>query len=138
MYEHHCRDCDLDWLEEHKVSDVDAFRNTGRYPSCPECESEDTYIAVTDSGIVVFKGGGWSPEGYGKHGYLDKYKDQGVKVYDRKEDHDREAKGEAEQAELKKLKHLDRVAKRTMGPDAGVTQSEADAAIKKAGEDRVK
>jgi putative FmdB family regulatory protein len=131
VYEHHCNSCDLDWLEEYSFKDDPP-------ETCPECESTDCYRCVTTSGTIIFKGGGWSPEGYNKHSYLDKYKDQGVKIYDRKEDHDREKKGEAEAAELKKLKHLDEVAKRTLGPDAGVTQAEADKAIKKAGEESVK
>ena len=131
MYEHHCRSCDLDWLENYSFNDDPP-------DTCPECESNDVYRCVTTSGAIIFKGGGWSPEGYNKESYLDKYKNQNIKVYDRKEDHDREVKGEAEAAELRKQKHLDRVSKKVFGPDAGVTQAEADKAIKKAGEERVK
>lgn len=137
LYAHTCRTCELDWQEEYSLETFDWFKEKGLNVSCPECESDDTYRHVTTSGVVQFKGGGWSPEGYNKHGYLDKYKDTGVKVYDRKEDHDREVQGEAEVAELAKLKHEDRVAKRVFGPDAGVTQAEADTRMKKAGEDRV-
>lgn len=130
IYEHHCRDCDLDWLEQYSVHDDPP-------DTCPECESNDVYRCVTDSGAVFFKGPGWSPDGYYKHAALDKYKGTGIKVYDRKEDHDREVAGQAREAELRKLKRLDEAAKRTLGPDAGVTQAEADAKVKAAGEARV-
>lgn len=128
LYEHSCRECDLTWAEHYSIHDDPPT-------DCPECGSEDVYRHVTTAGCIIFKGGGWSPEGYNKEGYLDKYKDHGVKVYDRKEDHDREVKGEAEAAELAKQKRLDRASKRAFGPDAGVTQGEAEAAIKKAGQE---
>jgi len=130
LYRHTCRACGLDWDEEYGMNDDPPT-------TCPECGSEDIYRNVTTSGAIIFKGGGWSPQGYNKHGYLDKYKDQGVKVYDRKEDLDREMRGEAEANELRRQKHLDRVSKRAFGADAGVTQAEADKAIKKAGEESV-
>ena len=131
LYEHQCRNCDLNWLEEYSIHDDPP-------DTCPECESTDCYRCVTDSGAVFFKGPGWSPDGYYKQTALDKYKDQGIKVYDRKEDHDREVSGQARELEKRKLKRLDEVAKRTLGPDAGVTQDQADRAIHKAGEERTK
>lgn len=131
MYEHHCRDCDLDWLEQYGINDDPP-------DTCPECESTDVYRCVTTSGAIHFKGAGWSPDGYSKDRALEKYKNTGIKVYDRKEDHDREVKGQAEQRELARLKRMDEAAKKTLGPDAGVTQAEADRKIKKAGEERVK
>lgn len=129
LYRHTCRACGLDWDENYSIHDDPP-------ETCPECESDDCYRNVTTSGCILFKGGGWSPEGYNKEGYLEKY-GKDVKVYDRKEDHDREAKGEARAAELKKQKHLDRVSKKVFGPDAGVTQEQADAAVKKAGDERL-
>lgn len=130
LYRHTCRTCDLDWDETYSLTEEPPTE-------CPECASDDVYRNVTTAGCILFKGGGWSPEGYNKEGYLDKY-GKDVKVYDRKADHDREAKGEAEAAELAKQKHLDKVSKRVFGPDAGVTQADADAAVKKAGQERVK
>jgi hypothetical protein len=105
--------------------------------ACPECESTDVYRHVTTSGAVIFKGGGWSPQGYSKETAYEKYGKKQIKLYDRKEDLDRDMRGEAEQNELKKLKHEDRAAKKVLGPDAGVTQHEAERRIKKAGQDAV-
>lgn len=133
VYEHHCRACELDWLENHTLDEFEAARTIG----CPDCESNDTYICVTTSGAITFKGGGWSPEGYNKHTCYDKYGKDGVKLYDRKEDVDREMRGEAKQAEARKLKRLDRAAKRAFGPDAGLTQADADKALTKAEKDAV-
>ena len=134
IYEHNCRTCGETWHEEHRVEDVEASR---RLP-CPSCKSTDCYIAVTQSGAVHFKGAGWSPDGYNKHRAYDNYGKKNIKLYDRKEDLDRDMRGEAEAAELKKLKRLDRVSKRTLGRDAGVTQKEADRKVKAAGEKAVK
>lgn len=134
LYEHNCRDCGKEWLEEHSIHEVEKYRQA----SCPGCESVDTFIAVTTAGAVHFKGAGWSPDGYNKYKAYDSYKGQGLEVFDRKEDLQRVNRGEAEQRELKKLKHLDRVAKRTLGPDAGVKQYEAERKIKAAGEEAVK
>lgn len=128
-YEHVCRTCGHEWLEEHKLEEVEEARGL----PCPECKSPDCYIAVTTSGAVFFKGPGWSPTGYNKHTYLDDYDKKTTKVYDRKEDLQRDLQGEAEQAELKKLKRLNEVSKKTLGPDAAVTQNEADKKIKEAG-----
>jgi len=128
-YEHTCRACELDWAEDYSIHDDPPT-------DCPECESTDVYRHCTSSGTVIFTGGGWSPEGYNKHTCYDQY--DNVKVYDRKEDHDRDVRGEAEVAELRKQKKLDVASRRAFGPDTGVKQSEADAADKKAGDDAVK
>lgn len=138
MYRHECRECKLVWDEEYGLDVFDHYKKHGLNFTCPECESEDTYRHVTDSGAIHFKGPGWSPDGYSKDRALEKYKDTGIEIFDRKEDHDRVVAGRAEQQELRRLKRLDDAAKKTLGPDAGVTQAEADRKIKKAGEDRVK
>ena len=130
LYEHQCRTCKLEWGEHYGLDDKPPA-------SCPECKSPDVFRCVTTAGAVHFKGAGWSPDGYNKYRAYDAYGKGGVKIYDRKEDHDREVKGEAEASELAKQKHLDRVSKRAFGPDAGVTQDKADAAIKRAGEERL-
>jgi putative FmdB family regulatory protein len=129
-YEHSCRECDLTWAEDYSIHDDPP-------DTCPECESNDVYRHVTSSGAVIFKGGGWSPQGYSKHTAWEKYGRGQVKLYDRKEDCDREMRGEAELAETRKLKHEDAAAKRILGPDAGVKQHEAEKRIKKAGQDAV-
>ena len=131
-YEHSCRECGLHWAEDYSINDEPP-------EDCPECESTDVYRHVCSSGVVVFKGGGWSPQGYSKETAYEKHKSDGlhVKLYDRKEDIDRVMTGEAKERELKKLKHLDRASKRSFGPDAGVTQKEADRKIEKAGKDAV-
>jgi hypothetical protein len=133
QYEHHCRTCDLYWLEEYPLEQFD----NNRYLSCPECESEDTHRCVTDSAAIHFVGPGWSPDGYYKSQALDKYKKTGIKVYDRKEDHDREVAGQTREAELRRLKIENEVAKKTMGPDAAITQEEADRRIAKKVKTRV-
>ena len=130
-YEHTCRACDLEWAEMYSIKDDPP-------DTCPECKSNDVYRHVTTSGAVIFKGGGWSPQGYSKETAYEKYGKKHIKLYDRKEDCDREIRGEAEEIEKRKLKHEDRVAKKVLGPDAGVTQYEAEKRIKKAGEDAVK
>ena len=127
LYDCVCRECGF----EHEIE----LSVEGRAPVCPGCGSWDTYRACTTRGAVLFLGGGWSPQGYNKHTYLDKHKD--VEVFDKKEDHDRVARGEAEAAALVTQKKLDKASRRAFGPDAGVTQNEADAAVKKAGDDRV-
>lgn len=131
-YEHSCRECDLHWAEDYSIHDEPPTE-------CPECESTDVYRHVTSSGVVVFKGGGWSPQGYSKETAYEKHKADGhnIKLYDRKEDIDRDLKGEAGERELKRLKHEDRAAKRVFGSDAGVTQKEADRKIAKAKEEAV-
>ena len=61
-----------------------------------------------------------------------------VKLYDRKEDIDRDLRGEAGERELKKLKRINAAAKRHIGPDAAVTDKEATRKINKAKEGAVK
>lgn len=131
LYEHHCRACEKDWREYHTLEDFEAARTIG----CPKCESNDTYICVTTSGAVHFKGGGWSPQGYSKDTAYEQWGSDNVTVYDRKEDCERVMKGEAKEAEHRKLKRLDKAAKRHLGPDAALTQEQADKAITRAGED---
>jgi len=137
VYEHHCRDCDVEWLEEYSLATYEFYVGRGRNVTCVGCESHNTYRCVTTSGAIQFKGPGWSPDGYSKDTALEKYKDTGIKIYDRREDHDREVKGQAEAAELARLKRLDAAGKKFLGSDAGVTQREADAKVTAAGQDRV-
>ena len=128
-YEHTCRHCEIEWEEDYGIDEpVPTF--------CPECHSEDIYRNVTTSGAVHFKGGGWSPDGYYTNGAYDKHVAEGksVKLYDRKEDIDRDMRGEAEAAEKQSLKKVDAAARRHMGPDAGISQAEADVKIKAAGQ----
>jgi hypothetical protein len=106
---------------------------------CPLCLESDVFRHVTVSGAVQFKGHGWSPTGYSKFTAYEKLKAQGkgVTIYENKEEHDRITKGEAMAVEEKKLKKLDRISKKTLGADSGVTQKEADVKIEKAGKDAV-
>ena len=128
-YEHSCRDCKLTWVETYNLSDLPPDK-------CPLCHSENVYRHVGSSGFTL-KGAGWSSDGYYKLGAYDQMKKQGLKVkrYDNKEDHDRELKGEAEAAEWKKQRKLDRISKKTLGNRAGVTMDEAEKKVKKAGKD---
>jgi putative FmdB family regulatory protein len=132
IYRHTCRSCETDWDEEYSIHD-DPPRQ------CPVCEDYDVYRNVTTSGAVHFKGAGWSPDGYYKNGAYDSHVAEGksVKLYDRKEDIDRDMRGEAEASEKKRLLKVDRAARRHMSPDAGLTQAEADVKIKDAGEKAV-
>jgi len=123
-YEHHCRTCHLDWEEEYKLSE-------SSQRACPECRSDDTYRAVTSSGAIVFKGAGWSSDGYYKNAALDSHKGR-LKLYDRKEDYLREAKGEAKEVARRKLMKQNEVIKRTLGYDSQIKEHEADKKIKKA------
>jgi predicted nucleic acid-binding Zn ribbon protein len=132
IYVHECRDCGHIWELTYSLVD--------ETPSiCPVCLENDVFRHVTISGAVKFKGAGWSPTGYSKFTAYEKLKAKGqsVTLYDSKEEHDRVSKGEAEVFEKKRLKKLDRISKRTLGVDAGVTQKEADVKIKKAGKDAV-
>jgi predicted nucleic acid-binding Zn ribbon protein len=135
LYRHECRECEKVWDEEYTLKMYDILKLACTPLACPDCGGADTFRQVTTSGCVIFKGGGWSPEGYNKHTCYDSY--DNVEIFDRKEDHDRVVKGEARQAELAKQKKLDAASKRCFGADAGVKQDEADAAIKKAGDDAV-
>ena len=130
LYTHECRDCGHVWELTYRLND--------EIPSyCPACNSMAVFRQVTSSGAVQFKGPGWSPTGYSKFSAYERLKDQGQTVtrYDTKEEHDRVAKGEAEAVQKAKLKRLDEVSKKTLGPDAGVKQHEAEAKITKAGKD---
>ena len=110
-----------------------------RSNAAAECESEDTYRCVTDSGAIHFKGAGWSPDGYYKNQAYDQLQREGKKVtlYDRREDLQRVMKGEKAEAMKKRLKREDELAKRYMGPDAAMSQEKADKRIK-AAVDKVK
>ncbi len=121
--------CDLDWEEEYGLNDP-------KPKMCPECASEEIYRAVTSSGAVVFKGAGWSSDGYYKNSSLDKF-GKSIKLYDRKEDHDREAKGEAREKTRRKLMAQNESIKRTLGYDAKINEAEANRKIKKAVEKAV-
>jgi predicted nucleic acid-binding Zn ribbon protein len=138
IYRHTCRDCELDWDEDYSLAEFDDYKARGVSLSCPDCKSVDTYRNVTTSKCVIFKGGGvgWCDDGYYNYGAYDKHKAEGksVKLYDRKEDIDREMRGEAELAEKNRLKKVDAAARRHMSPDAGLTQAEADVKIKAAGQ----
>jgi putative FmdB family regulatory protein len=131
-YRHTCRACEIDWDEIYSIHDEPPTE-------CPECGSDDVYRNVTTSGAVHFKGSGWSPDGYYNYNAYDKHKAEGksVKLYDRKEDLDRDMRGEAEHHEKQRLLKVDRAARRHMSPDAGLTQAEADKKIKAAGDKAV-
>ena len=128
-YEHTCRACKIEWEEDYGITDDPPA-------DCPECGSDDIYRNVTTAGAVHFKGSGWSPDGYYKNGAYDIHKAQGksVQLYDRKEDIDRDMRGEAEAAEKGRLKKVDAAARKTLGPDSGLSQAEADVKIKDAGQ----
>lgn len=128
-YEHHCRTCDLDWEEDYKLTDPVP-------ETCPECASTDIYRAVTSSGAIVFKGAGWSDDGYYKNQALDSHGKR-LKLYDRREDFVRESKGEAREITRRKLMKQNESIKRTLGYDAQITEKEADRKIRKAEEKSV-
>ena len=139
IYRHTCRACESDWDEEYCLELCNRYMRHGENMVCPQCTSQDTYRNVTTSGVVDFKGAGWSSDGYYKNGAYDHHVAQGksVKLYDRKEDIDRDMRGEAEQAEKARLKKVDEAARRHLSPDAGLTQDEADQKIKAAGQKAV-
>lgn len=138
-YRHTCRDCEVEWDEDYSVAECSRLMDAGENLACPDCESTDTYRQVTDAGAVHFKGAGWSPDGYSKTRAYEQHVSEGksVKLYDRKEDIDRDIRGEAELVEKAKLKRVDALARKHMSPDAGLTQAEADVRIKAAGEKAV-
>ena len=128
-YEHVCNDCGFEWLMEHALEELEE----NRHLPCPDCDGEDTFIAVTTSAAIHFKGPGWSPQGYSKTVPLENLAKQiPVTTFNSKEDHDRVMKAEAREAELKRLKKENEAAKKALGPDAAVTQKEADRRISKA------
>lgn len=124
IYEHCCRDCGLEWEEEYKLTDPVS-------DTCPECGSQDMYRCVTTSGSIHFKGAGWASDGYYKNAPLDSHKGR-LKLYDRKEDYQREAVGEAKEKEKRKLIRQNEVIKRTLGHGAVIKEAEAEKKIKKA------
>ena len=130
-YEHACRTCELQWIESYNLSDNPP-------DVCPECGSDDVYRLVGSSGFTL-KGSGWSSDGYYHLTAYDRMKKQGlnVKRYEHKEDMERESRGEAEAAEWKRQRRLDRISKKTLGNRAGVTMDEAEKKVKKAGDDAV-
>ena len=138
VYQHTCRDCEQDWEEEYSLVVFDWFKANGKNVDCPLCDGVNTFRHVTTSGAVIFTPGGvgWADNGYYQFGAYDAHKAQGksVKRYDRKADLDRDIRGEAEQAELGRLKKVDAAARRNLSPDAGLTQPEAEASIKAAGQ----
>jgi hypothetical protein len=131
-YEHKCRSCDFEWLEEYSLEVYDAMKAGNLTLSCPKCEGYDTYRCVGRV-PVHFLGGGWSPQGYYNYEAYDQLKREGKKVtlYDRKEDLERELKGEKKEAVTKRLKRENELAKSIIGPDAAITEREADRRIKK-------
>jgi hypothetical protein len=141
IYRHTCRDCELDWDEEYSLEEYDDYQARGVDLGCPDCKGSNTYRNVTTSGAVIFKQGGvgWADNGYYNYSAYDAHKAQGksVKLYDRKEDIDRDIRGEAELAEKARLKKVNEAAKRHLSPDAALTQTEADAKIKAAGQKAV-
>lgn len=134
IYEHNCRQCNIEWEEEYSLDVFEAYRIAGKNLACPKCKSRNTYRSVTTSGAVHFKGAGWSPDGYYKNQAYDTHKAEGksVQLYDRKEDIERDLKGEAAVREKGKLKKEDAAARRHLSPDAGLTQDEADKRIQAA------
>ena len=129
VYEHECRTCRLLWEEVYKITDDPP-------EVCPECGSSEVYRTIGSTGFIL-NGSGWARDGYYRYKAYDKWGKGKIEVFDKKEDHDRVVRGEAEQAELKKLKRLDEVSRKTLGQEAGVTQAEAEKKIKKAGDERV-
>lgn len=131
-YVHDCRDCNIEWEEEYGLNDLPPDQ-------CPNCGSEDIYRCVTQSSCVIFKGAGWSPTGYSKKPKQEKLAREGrYQEFESKEDLARVMRGEAEQNELQKMKDLNEVAKKTLGPDHAVTQREADEKVKQAGDEATK
>ena len=122
-YEHHCRACDLRWAEEYSIHDDPPS-------SCPECRSADCYRMMGTPAFVL-KGAGWASDGYYKNAPLDAWKGR-IKLYDRKEDYDRETEGEARLKEKNKLKAQNEAIKRTLGYDAQIREREASVKIDKA------
>jgi len=136
IYEHECRDCNLEWQEEYSLETFDVLKarekETGEGISCPDCESTNTFRHVNYI-PVHFKGGGWSPQGYYQYEAYDTLQAQGKKItlYDRKEDLDRVMEGEKRQRIIRRMKREDEIAKRTLGPDAAFTEKRAEKALAK-------
>lgn len=123
-YDHKCRYCRIVWQEEYSVHD-----EPPQY--CPECKSPDVYRMIGAPAFQL-KGSGWASDGYYKHAPLDSWKGR-IKLYDRKEDYQREAEGEAKERKRKMLKAQNEVIKRTIGPDDVIREKEATRKIEEAG-----
>lgn len=132
-YEHKCRACDIEWLEDYSLEVFDKLKAAGDPLTCPECESEDCYRCVGQT-PVHFKGAGWSPQGYSKDQSYEQLEREGKKVtlYDRREDLQRVMRGEKAEATKARLKREDSLAKKYMGPDSAMSQAQADKRIKAA------
>lgn len=134
VYDHECRSCETAWQEEYSLEVYDWFKMNNKNVDCPNCDGTDTYRCVTDSGAVHFKGAGWSPDGYSKDQAYEQLQKEGknVTIYDRKEDLERDMKGEKALAVKARLKKEDELAKKYLGADAALTQDKADKRIKAA------
>jgi predicted nucleic acid-binding Zn ribbon protein len=113
-YEHECRACGLSWLESYSL---EAFEDNAEL-QCPECTSYDTYRCIGSKGFTLVGGGvGWSDQGYYSNTAYDSYKElgQSVKLYDNKDDIERELKGERAANEHRKLKYRHELEKKVYG-----------------------
>jgi predicted nucleic acid-binding Zn ribbon protein len=137
LYEHACRSCDKEWLEEYTLEQYDWLKKNSINLSCPACESEDTFRCINHV-PVHFKGGGvgWADNGYYQYHAYDSHVAQGkkVEIYERKEDIERVMKGERREAMKARLKREDELAKRHFGPDAAMTDAQAKKRIDAAAE----
>lgn len=127
-YEHECRACGLAWLETYSLA---AFEENAEL-QCPECTSYDTYRCIGSKGFTLAGGGvGWADQGYYGNSAYDSYKEVGqdVKLYDRKEDIERELKGERAANEHRKLKYRHELEKKIYGKST-ITEESAKKKIK--------
>lgn len=135
IYEHSCRDCKQDWLEEYTLDQFDWLKTNGIDLACVHCNSENTFRCVSRV-PVHFKGGGvgWADNGYYKYEAYDQHQREGkkVEVYERKEDIERVMKGEKREAVKARLKQENELAKKYFGPDAGMTEAQAEKRIRRA------
>jgi len=133
VYQHICRKCGNEWLEEYDLKTFDFLKAEGINLPCRECGGSRTYRAINRV-PVHFKGGGWSPDGYYQFHAYDQLQAEGKKVerFEDRTDLQRVMKGERREGMLKRLKREDELAKRHFGPDAAMTQEKAEARIKKA------
>lgn len=136
IYEHECRDCELEWQEQYSLDYYDKLKahekETGEGLGCPDCYSTNTYRHVGHI-PVHFKGGGWSPQGYYKYEAYDQLQSEGKKVtlYEDKAEMDRVMEGEKKQRVIKRMKREDELAKKYLGPDAAFTEKRAEKALRK-------
>lgn len=126
-YEHACRACGLEWLENYSLS---AFEDNAEM-QCPECTSYDTYRCIGSKGFRLL-GGGWAESGYYGYRAYDDHKAQGKKVelYDNKQDLERDLKGERAVLEKRKLKYRHELEKKVFGKSS-LNEDKAAAIIKK-------